>query len=256
MNNKIKLLLLAAGVLLAACSTPKKLGFLRDLEYNAPFAAIPAPELKLKVDDRISVQVFCDEPTLAVPFNAMGLTNDETAELLTATYGVDVRGDIEFPVLGTMHVEGMTLKQVQEEIAGQIIKKGYIKEPVVKVELVNFTVTVIGEMGANIIEVEGNSINIIQVLAQIESKDTENAKIPDVMVIRTENGEREAYSVNLQSKELYNSPVFYLQQNDVVYVQPRGIRLSTGGDVFIRVLSPIVSAISAFAYILLWTSAR
>ena len=111
-------------------------------------------------------------------------------------------------------------------------------------------------MGANIIEVEGNSINIIQVLAQIESKDTENAKIPDVMVIRTENGEREAYSVNLQSKELYNSPVFYLQQNDVVYVQPRGIRLSTGGDVFIRVLSPIVSAISAFAYILLWTSAR
>ena len=238
MNNKIKLLLLAAGVLLAACSTPKKLGFLRDLEYNAPFAAIPAPELKLKVDDRISVQVFCDEPTLAVPFNAMGLTNDETAELLTATYGVDVRGDIEFPVLGTMHVEGMTLKQVQEEIAGQIIKKGYIKEPVVKVELVNFTV------------------NIIQVLAQIESKDTENAKLPDVMVIRTENGEREAYSVNLQSKELYNSPVFYLQQNDVVYVQPRGLRLSTGGDVFIRVLSPIVSAISAFAYILLWTSAR
>lgn len=254
MNNKIKLSLLAAGVLLAACSTPNKLGLLRDLEYNLPFDASAAPELTLKVDDRITVQVFSDEPALAAPFNTISVTDVETADLLTVTYGVDVRGDIDFPVLGTIHVEGLTLKQVQDEIARQIRDRGYIKDPVVKAELVNFTVTVIGEMGSLLLPVEGNSINIFQVLAQIDSKSTENSKLPDVMVVRTEDGKREAYSMNLQSKDIFNSPVFYLQQNDIVYVQPRGLRLSSGGDAFVQVFAPVASAIASVAYILIWTA--
>jgi len=252
MNRTINFLLLAAGVLLTACSTPAKLGFLRDLEYNIPFEAAPAPELKLKVDDRISVQVFCDEPELAAPFNNASLDINETADLLVATYGVDVRGNIDFPVLGEIPVSGLTLKQAQDKIECLIKEQGYIKKPVVKIELVNFTVTVIGEMGSSVIPVEGNSINILQLLARINSQSTENAKIPDLMVIRTDNGQREAHTVNLQSKDLYDSPVFYLQQNDVVYVQPRGLRTSTGGDAFLRVLSPVISAISSVAYILLW----
>ena len=182
------------------------------------------------------------------------MTDAETADLLTITYGVDVRGDIDFPVLGSVHVEGLTLKQVQDEIARQIRERGYIKDPVVKAELVNFTVTVIGEMGSILLAVEGNSINIFQVLAQIESNSTENAKIPDVMVVRTENGKREAYTLNLQSKEIFNSPVFYLQQNDIVYVQPRGLRLSSGGDAFVQIFAPVVSAIASVAYILIWTA--
>ena len=254
MRTKINLSLLAAGVLLAACSTPAKLGYLRDLEYNVPEAAVPAPELKLKVDDRISIQVFSEEPALAAPFNTGGLTASETASLLTSTYGVDPRGEIDFPVLGTLHVEDKTLKEVQKDIADRIIQKGYIKDPVVKADLVNFTVTVLGEMGPAIIPVEGNSINILQVLAQIESKETETSKIPDVMVVRTVDGERQAYSINLQTKELYNSPVFWLQQNDLVYLQPRGLRLSNGGDLFLKILSPTISAISAIAYMLLWSA--
>ncbi|MBR6183295.1 polysaccharide export outer membrane protein [Bacteroidales bacterium WCE2004] len=254
MNKKIKPLLLAAGVLLTACSTPNKLGFLRDLEYNIPFEAAPAPELTLKVDDRITIQVFSDEPALAAPFNAISVTEAETADLLTITYGVDVRGDIDFPVLGSLHVEGLTLKQVQDEIARQIRERGYIKDPVVKAELVNFTITVIGEMGSLLLPVESNSINIFQVLAQVESINTEKSKIPDVMVVRTENGKREAFSVNLQSKDIYSSPVFYLQQNDMVYVQPRGLRLSSGGDAFVQIFAPVVSAIASVAYILIWTA--
>jgi len=247
-------LLLAAGVLLAACSTPNKLGMLRDLEYNVPFEAQMAPELRLKVDDRITVQVFCDEPALAAPFNTISVTDVETADLLTVTYGVDVRGDIDFPVLGSIHVEGLTLKEVQNEIARQIKERGYIKEPVVKAEIVNFTITVIGEMGSSLLPVEGNSINILQVLAQIESAATENAKLPDVMVVRTENGNREAYTLNLQSKSLYDSPVFYLQQNDVVYIQPRGLRISSGGDAFVQIFAPIASAIASMFYIFIWTA--
>lgn len=251
MNKLIKMMLLpAVGVLLVACSTPRKLSYLRDLEYNVPFDARPAPELRLKVDDRISIQVFCDQPELAAPFNAAGVQiESEGGTLLSTTYGVDARGNIDFPILGELHVEGKTLNEVQKEISAEITRRGYIKEPVVKAELENFTITVIGEMGASILPVEGSTITILQVLAQVESKDTENAKIPDVAVVRTENGKRQAYSINLQSKALYDSPVFYLQQNDLVYVKPRGLKLSSGGDVFLKFFTPAISSVSAILYI-------
>ncbi|MBR5703210.1 MAG: polysaccharide biosynthesis/export family protein [Bacteroidales bacterium] len=251
MNKTLKLMLLPAlGVLLAACSTPKKISYLRDLEYNVPEVARPAPELRLKVEDRISIQVFCEQPELAAPFNAAGVQiESEGGSLLSSTYGVDARGNIDFPILGEIHVEGQTLNEVQKEIAAEITRRGYIKDPVVKAELENFTVVVIGQMGQQILPVEGNSLNLIQLLAQL-SGELETAKIPDVMVIRTENGMRQAYQVDFQTKELYNSPVFYLQQNDVIYVKPRGVKLSSGGDVFLSFFGPSMSALSSILYII------
>lgn len=252
MKKLTKLMLLPAiGVLLAACSTPKKLTYLRDLEYNVPEVARPAPELRLKVDDRISIQVFSEQMELAAPFNSAGIQIEgEGSSLLSSTYGVDARGNIDFPILGEIHVEGKTLNEVQKEIAAEISRRGYIKDPVVKAELENFTITLIGQLGQQILPVEGSSVNLIQVLA-ILNNDLESAKIPDVMVIRTENGMRQAYQVDLQSKELFNSPVFYLQQNDVVYVKPRGVKLSSGGDVFLKYFTPAMAAISTVAYVVL-----
>ena len=250
MKKLTKLMLLPAiGVLLAACSTPGKITYLRDLEYNVPEVARPAPELRLKVDDRISIQVFSEQMELAAPFNSAGIQIDgDGSSLLSATYGIDARGDIEFPILGELHVEGKTLKEVQKEISAEITQRGYIKNPVVKAELENFTVTVIGQLGQQVIPVEGNSLNLIQLLAQL-TNELESAKIPDVMVIRTENGMRQAYQVDFQTKELYNSPVFYLQQNDVIYVKPRGVRLSDGGDLFLKFFTPTLSALSSILYI-------
>lgn len=250
MKRKLKLLLPVAGVLLAACSTPAKYSYLRDLEYNVPEVARPAPELRLKVEDRISIQVFSDQPELAAPFNAAGVQiESEGGTMLSSTYGVDARGNIDFPILGEVHVEGKTLNEVQKEIAADIASRGYIRNPVVKAELENFTVTVIGQMGQEIIPVEGNSLNLIQLLAQLSGDELEYAKIPDVTVIRTENGLREAFQVNFQSKELFNSPVYYLQQNDVIYVKPRSVKLSGGGDVFLKFFSPAISSVSAILYI-------
>lgn len=253
MNKLIKLMLLpAVGVLLAACSTPGKITYLRDLDYNVPEVARPAPELRLKVDDRISIQVFCEQTELAAPFNSAGVQiESEGGSLLSTTYGVDARGNIDFPILGELHVEGKTLNEVQKDISTEITRRGYIKDPVVKAELENFTVTVIGQLGQKIIPVEGSSLNLIQLLAQLEGE-LLSAKIPDVMVIRTENGMRQAYQVSFQTKELYNSPVYYLQQNDVIYVKPRGVRLSNGGDLFLKYFSPLVSAISSSILIILY----
>lgn len=241
-------------VLPLSCATPAKIGYLRDLEYNVPMEASPAPELRLKVDDRISIQVFSEEVELAAPFNAVvPRGGDDMGSLLGSTYGVDAKGNIDFPVLGSIHVEGKTIDEVKKEIASEIKRRGYIKEPVVKIELENFTITVLGETKPVVMPVMSTNINILQVIAETGGTE-ETAKIPDIMVVRTENGKRMAYTINLQSKDLYDSPVFWLQQNDVVYIKPRGLRLSSGGDLFLKIFSPAIAAISSIAYMLLWTA--
>ena len=225
------------------------------MEYDVDYAVVPAPELRLKTDDRVSIQVFSVDEELAAPFNTgAGLSTGEgISGAITSSYLVDMNGNIDFPVLGTLHVEGKTLNEVKQEIRDQIVQKGYIREPVIKAELENFTITVIGEIGESVMPVDGNSINILQVVAQATGV-TELSNIPDVMVVRTEGGKRWAYSINLQTKDLYESPVFYLQQNDLVYMKPRGLRLSSGGDLFLKILSPTIAAVSAIAYMLLWSS--
>lgn len=255
MKTRTNLLLLALVILSTACSTPAKLGLLRDLEYNVPAKARPAPELRLKTGDRISIQVFSVDEELAAPFNANtgGSVGEGAASKLASTYGVDARGEIDFPVLGKVSVAGKTMNEVQKEIAAEIIRRGYIKEPVVKVDLENFKITVLGETGQDVLPVEGTSVNILEIVAR-SGGFTEYSMIPEVVVVRTEDGERTAYAINLQSKDLYDSPVFWLQQDDLVYVQPRGLRLSSAGDLFLKIFSPTIAAVSAVAYMLLWSS--
>ena len=228
-------------VLPVSCSTPAYYSYLRDMEYETPYLAQPAPELRLQVEDRVTIQVFSTDAELAEPFNASIETIDGSGQQTTSSsYVVDKNGNIDFPVLGTLHIEGKTLNQLKEDISADIIRLGYIREPIVKVEMENFNITVIGQMGQSILPVEGNSINILQVLARTNGAN-EYTNLQDVMVIRTEEGERIAYSVNLQSKSLFDSPVFYLQQNDVVYVKPRGLRPSTTLTAITSVFTPFVS---------------
>ena len=128
MKRMLTLAILAAGLSVASCVTPSQVSYLRDVEYGVSYDAQPVPELKLQPGDRISVQVFSEDPTLAVPFNA-GIITQEGGVVSTPLngYTIDKDGYIEFPVLGSLHIEGKTLKEVKEMIARQIQELGYIK---------------------------------------------------------------------------------------------------------------------------------
>lgn len=251
MKRFVKCLLLAALILPVSCSTPAYYAYLRDLKYEDPELAKPAPELRLQVEDRVNIQVLSTDALLAAPFNlSSGMTDGEGTRATTSSYTVDKMGNIDFPVLGTIHVEGKTLKELKDDITGEIIRLGYIREPLVKVEMENFNITVIGQMGQSILPVQGNSINILQVLAHTSGAN-EYTNLQDVMVIRTEEGERVAHSINLQSKSLFDSPVFYLQQNDVVYVKPRGLRRSTTLSAIMSAFTPILTLGSTLTTLIL-----
>ena len=232
---------------LFSCTTARQMSYLTDMAYNQDYPAPPAPELVVQPDDCLGITVTCSTPELAAPFN---LFSNESSGL---KYLVDRNGNIEFPVLGTIQVWGATLSQIRNGIADGIRANGFIKDPVVSVTLENFSITVIGSGGNAVIPVSGSSINILQVIAKSGNL-TNHSNITDVMVVRTENGIRRSYSVNLQSKDLFESPVFYLKQNDIVYVKPQGTSLSTSGQTVMTFVTAGLSLVSIIVNTLLWTS--
>lgn len=247
LSGLLALLLLLTAV---SCTTPRTLGYLLDMEYNKDYPAQPAPELTIQIEDRLSIQVISENAELSAPFNTLltltDLASNQTKQPVL-TYTVDQNGDIEFPVLGKLHVLGMTLKELEDMISGEIIRKGYIKAPVVNASLDNFTVTVIGEQNTVIFPIEGKSLNLLQAIARFGGARGENVNIKDVTVIRTENGTRRAYAVNLQKKDLFDSPVFYLQQNDVIYLKHKGSQMNSN----VRSFFSAVGIISSFASLIL-----
>ncbi len=255
-NRFFRPLLLLLVLSAVSCTTPRTLGYLLDMEYNKDYPAIPAPELKMQKEDRLRIQVLSENSQLSAPFNTMLTLTDlanQTARQPILTYIVDREGNIDFPVLGKLHVEGLTLKEIEQLISNEIISRGYIKQPVVNAELDNFQVTVIGGTSGGILQVQGHSFNLLQAIARIHTGNTETINIKEVTVIRTENGVRTAYAVNMQKKDLFESPVFYLQQNDVIYYKPKVYRMSQPASAFIGFFGTITGFASLILSYLAFT---
>lgn len=250
-------------LIVSSCSTSKRLAYLQDFNAGESMSVAPVPELKVQVGDLLDIAVTCKNPQLAIPFNVVGgIVNvnlngsDENGGSTMSSqtpkgYLVDSYGYIDFPVLGTLHIAGKTLSQVKDYIASLLVEKNYIKEPIVTVNILNFKITMLGEVGVGIVPVEGNSLNLIDAIAQ-SGGTSSFAKIKDVRVIRTENGKRTMYSVDLKSKELYNSPAFHLQQNDVVYVMPKANKFEGGLVSWFTPFTTVVSALSSISMVYLW----
>lgn len=240
MKAKSSLVLLAASLLFASCSTPATLGYLRDMEYNTPYTAKRAPDLILQPDDVISIHVYSPaDAELAEPFNMGFGAASARSDVDATSYTIDKEGFIDFPTLGKVLAQGLTMDELKEQLIWKMNNSGYIKDPLVKITISNFKITVLGEMTNSIMEVNDNSINLLQVVARSGGTPV-SGKIHDVMVIRTQDGVRTAYAVNLQSKDLFDSPAFYLCQNDIVYLKPKGIKVSQTGET-------ITSAVNRFS---------
>ncbi|MBO7543992.1 MAG: polysaccharide biosynthesis/export family protein [Bacteroidales bacterium] len=249
--NRIAILLILA-VAAVACATPKTLNYLQDMEVDSVYVAQRAPELKVHPDDKLGIRIYSQDPQLSAPFNSWSTTGDGSA---VEGYIVDKSGCIDFPILGRLSVEGMTLEEIKKDISDRITSGGYIKEPIVTVSISNFDIAVLGETGEKIVNVDAGSINILELLARTSGTNND-ANIKEVMVIRTTGDTRRAYSINLKSKDLFDSPAFYLQQNDIVYVKHRGVKFSSTGATIWGIVGTGLGVSSTIAYILLWTKLR
>lgn len=226
-----KILSLTLMVLAAvSCSTPKEISYFQDLQPGVTELTITDPvEIKVRPKDKLSILINAQDQKLTNMFNlpivSLQIGQESTGSSGTSRgvsgYTVDTDGYIYFPVLGKIKVEGMTREQIAEYLTGQLKEQELIKDPVVTVEFMNLGVSVLGEVNRpGRISINRDNLTILDALSEAGDL-TIFGKREKVLVLRQENGKQRVYGINLCSADqLYTSPVYYLQQNDVVYVEP------------------------------------
>ena len=254
------ILAVAALLSLASCGSYKKLTYLQDMEVLTTYDVKEQPNVLIGVNDKLRIVVTCQEPTLAAPFNlSTGVfsVNPETGESVTklsseaeSGYVVDKNGYIDFPVIGLVKAEGLTLEGLREDLIDKIIETKYIKDPIVLVEFMNFQFTVLGEANPGNYNVPNGHINLLEALA-LAGDLKPSAKRDDVWVIRTENGQRMVYSVDMRSKDLFETPAFNIQQNDIIYVKPLKSVKDADATKRSSVITTVISALSTVSSITL-----
>jgi polysaccharide export outer membrane protein len=238
--KKYLVLSLISGIMLFTSCAFHKITYMDDMVPYKSYPVTEQGEIKIQKDDRLSIVVNSKNPELAAPFNlnvgAYKIDNqgDITSSSLGSNqirekgYTVNRDGNIDFPILGKLHVEGLTQLELSEMIKKTLIESRLIKDPLVTVDLLNLKILMLGEVGSvGVLSLEDKRVNLLEALARTGGV-TSNGRLENVAVIRTENGMRKMYNVNLRTVSLFNSPVYYLQQNDIVYVQPKSGKPSQG----------------------------
>lgn len=245
-----------------SCATTKRnLVYFSDLGDSTAYEELIKNQVKPKLQsgDALAVKVTTLNPDANILFNSGSLPmNNEatgvssgvsTTAVLPDGYIIDDNGDIEFPVIGKIRLKGLTKEEAQEKIAVEVTKTA--KNPIVNIRILNFKVTVIGEVQRpGTFTIPNNKINVLEALGMAGDM-TPYAIRNNVMIIREQNGERHVNYLNFNDKNTLNSPYFNLQQNDVVYVQPENDLKSQQANVnSYRWIPILTAAISALAIVL------
>lgn len=232
MRKNISMVWTLALLLLCSCAAPN-VSYFNDLENGQTEKLLNTMDIRLRPDDKISIVVKSKDPLLADLFNLPVYSHrvGYSQAVLTNTsqqmsvYTVDKDGEIDFPVLGTIKVSGMRRDEVAELIKSELINKNLIKDPVLTVEYANLGFNVMGEVskpGRYIFD--RDHLTILDAISMAGDL-TIQGRRDNILVMREAGDSRTIYRVNLQNgKELMQSPAFYLQQNDVIYVEPNAYR--------------------------------
>lgn len=227
---RLCLALLVLAVL-PACSSHKDIAYLQEQEGALRAAADSLYDARIKPKDLLTITVNTFDREASLPFNLMYPSNspngfsNSVGENIMQKYLVDNDGEIDFPVLGRIKVAGLTKKEVEAYLRGRL--SVYLKEePLVNVRMVNYKISVIGEVAhPNTYTITNEKVNVLEALA-LAGDMTIYGKRKNVKLMREgENGERNVYTIDLTDKNLIHSPYFYLQQNDVLYVEPNRTKM-------------------------------
>lgn len=249
---------LCAAALLSSCTTKRTpLTYFTDIDTKEQVTFSPeAYQPHIEADDELYILVSSESPQATAAYN-LPLTNPaknngllQVTSPSQLTYIVDAKGNINMPMLGSIHVAGMTTDQLAKTIEQKIAAD--VEDPLVVVKLVNFKVDVAGEVkNPGPIKVPTERFSVLDALTAAGDL-TEYGERSNVLVIREENGKRVSHRIDLNSADALTSPCFFLKQNDYVYVQPNSIRsdnskYNQNNAYKVTVISTIVSAASVIA---------
>lgn len=235
MKSKFLLLLSAVALFFSSCNTTKDIPYMigaNQLPQEVLQSAAKASDPVVMPGDMLQINVISSNTEAVKPFNKIdyvhnigGGSNSSNNENSMYFYLVDEKGNIEFPLLGTLHVGGMSKSATENYIASQIYPRYLTERPSVEVRFQNFKVYILGEVKTpGEIKATNGRLNLLEAIAKAGDL-TIHGRRDNVMIVRTNSdGSRSIQTVNMNDKNMIVSPSFNLQQNDIIYVEPNSSR--------------------------------
>lgn len=216
--------------LLTSCGSVKDIAYLQGEGLLKRTTVIDTVTLKIQKDDLLDINVSCPNPELLRPFLRYGSQYDSNGSMgggNSPGYLVETDGTINYPLLGEIKVAGLTRRQVINLVQSRLEKEGYIKNPVVTVRFLNFRISILGEVNnPGTYNISSERITLFEALSMAGDL-TIHGRRNRVAVIRETNGIRTILYHDLRSRDIFQSPDYYLKQNDMVYVEPNRVRAET-----------------------------
>lgn len=242
-------------LILTSCGSRKNIVYFQDEPIEDGVLVSEPKPIIYKPDDILTINVSALDPDTVKPFNLQVVSNND-ANLISAngqmqfqSYLIDYDGNIDFPVLGKLKVAGLN----RSELTSMLVKKisEYANNPIVNVRLSNFTITILGEVrNPGTFTIKDERITVLEALGLADDL-TIFGKRKNVLLIREVDGKKKFAKIDLTSINAVNSPIYYLQQNDVIYVEPNNakIRASTynqNNSVLISAIGTLTTIIAVF----------
>ncbi|CDF80002.1 polysaccharide export outer membrane protein [Formosa agariphila KMM 3901] len=251
-NYLLKITLILSAFIFVSCGAKREsIVYFQDEQSTAINNNLEAFEIKFKPDDLLTIDVSALDPEAAKPFNLPAVSYNATSiisaqgTLKMQTYLIDKNGNIEFPVLGTLKLGGLSRSEANYFLKETL--KEYLKDPIVNIRLANFNVTILGEVNRpGTYNVQDEKVSLTEALG-LAGDLTIYGKRENVFLIREIDGENRYYKFDLTSINVMNSPHFYLTQNDVIYVEPNKAKIRSSNYNQNNVV--LISAIATLATI-------
>lgn len=241
-------------LLLFSCASPKDVVYYQGIEGIAGNTQAASYEIKIQPDDLLMIIVSAEDPEIAMPFNlkSVSMVNPSRQDLVRSQetmqlYLVDASGSIEFPVLGKLKVSGLSRTEVLQMLQKKI--GVYIKNPIINLRIMNFKVSVQGEVNLpGSYPIASERVTLIEALTMAKDL-TIYGKRNNILVIREIDGVKSYNRVDITQANFINSPFYYLAQNDVIYVEPNrnkinGAAIGPNTGVIISATSLLIALIT------------
>lgn len=225
-KNVLPLGVYVVSLFLTSCATKQDVVYFQNAKDFETIVNTDTFTPKFKINDIVSITVSAYDMVAVAPFNLVSAGSTNSA----IDYIVDIEGNIDFPVLGKIKLLGLTVEEGKQLIKSKL-SEGYLKDAVINIRILNFRISVLGSVNSpGVYTVSGERINILEAIANAGDLALKGRR-DNILVIRDFNGTKTYTRIDITNKEVFNSPVYFLTQNDVIYVEPNTSAISgAGGD--------------------------
>ncbi|MBU2951149.1 polysaccharide export protein [Tamlana agarivorans] len=238
--KKLFVLILVFGII-TSCTTKKDIVYFQNAKSFESLVDTNTFNARLKTGDILNIFISTLDLTVAKPYNLVEYSSGSQNEGAALDYLIDPDGNIDYPVLGKVKLVGLTIEEAKEVFKKKFEEGKLLKNPVVIIRIKNYKISVLGQVrNPGVYPISGERVTILEAISSAGDL-TITGRRDNILVIRDFNGTKTYTRIDITNKELFNSPVYFLTQNDVVYVQPNTKGISAGsGDARIGLVASLL----------------